>query len=396
MHKYHQEFHLKKFIHNKYNDLVISDTFRMVALSLASLFIPIFLLEIGFSIMQICYYELGLFVTSIFCHYFILSFLPQWGIKKSLIVSYLLTIVFYFTLYFSDSLISDFGKNMFLVFVTVFNVIPTALYWSSHHVYFIKTTNGKNDGKKLGILVGVPAILCIASPFFGSILITNYGFYGTFIVSIVLMVFASYALTFSKDIHTSSKLEFKKIIDLGFMKKNFIFILQGVGYSATSFIWPVLLFLMSIKLISLGFLYLFSNIVAAVTTYLGGKNTDTKGSRYIGRIGAAGHGFSLIFRALSTTIVTMTAFQTMGGFFGGLLDIALDSSFFKRSHSDIANSIMNREFYMYLGRIILVLILIFNLHYFNDIDAFVITIVIAGISSFCLNLVIKTEKSMIS
>lgn len=396
MHKYHQEFHLSKFIHNKYNDLVIADTFRVVALSLAALFIPIFLLGIGYSVLEICYYELALFITSIFTHYVVLKHLPNWGVKRSLIVSYLLTMVFYITLYFSDVLISDFGKLIFLLFVAIFNVIPTTLYWSAHHVFFLNSTDGKNDGKKLGIIMGVPTILCIASPFIGSILITKFNFYGVFIVSIVLMIFASWILTFSRDIKTESHLEIEKIIDKKFMRKNLIFALQGIGYSATSFIWPVFLFLMSIKLISLGFLYLFSNIVAAATTYLGGKKADSKGSRHIGRVGATGHGLSLIFRALSTTLFTMTAFQTMGGFFGGLLQVALDSSFFKRSHKDVANSIMNREFYMYLGRIVLVLILIINLLIFSQINAFVITLVIAGLTTFTLNIIIKSDKSMIN
>lgn len=396
MHKYHFELHLNKFLRNKYNDLLIADTFRMVALSLAALYIPIFLLENGFSILEICYYELALFVFSIIAHYLTLGYLPKWGVKKTMIVSYLLTIVFYITLYFSNALISDFGKYGFLLFVTIFNVVPTALYWSAHHVFFLESSESGKEGKQLGILVGIPTVLCIASPFIGSVLITNFDFYGVFVISIILIIFASWILTFSPDIKTDSHLELEKIIDKKFVRKNIIFTLQGVGYSATAFIWPVLLSLMSIKLISLGFLYLFSNIVNAVTTFLGGKNSDTQGSRHIGRIGATGHGLSLIFRALSTTIFTMTAFQTMGGFFSGLLDVALDSSFFKRSHNDIANSIMNREFYMYLGRIILVLSLIICLNLFTQVQAFVITLVIAGVATFALNIVIKSDKSIMN
>ena len=396
MHKYHQEFHLNKFIHNEYNDLVIADTFRNVALSLAAIFIPIFLLEIGFSVLQLCYYELGLFISSVVFHYYILAHLPHWGVKKSLIISYLLTIVFYFILYFSESLISDFGAAGFLFFLGIFNAFPTALYWSAHHVYFIKSTDGKNDGKKLGILLSVPSILCIASPFIGSILITKFDFYGVFVVSIVLMFLAAWALNFSKDMEPKIKLNLTKIINKKNKRKNLIFFLQGIGYAATSFICPVILFLMSIKIISVGFLFLFSKIFAAATTYLGGKNSDLGKSRNIGRIGAIGHGLSLIFRALSTTVLTMTAFQSMGGFFGGLLGIAIDSSFFKKSHLDIANSIMSRELYMHLGRIFLIVVLIILLSFFSIINTLIISLIIAGITTFALNLVIKSDYSMIS
>lgn len=395
MHKYHFDIHIAKFLKNKYNNLLIADTFRMVALSLVSLFIPIFLLEKGFDIVTICYYELALFVSSILCHYFVLAHLPDWGVKKSMIISYLLYVVFYLTLYFSESLIIDFGQSGFLVFLTIFNVVSTGLYWSAHHVFFIESTEDGNEGKKLGMLTGIPTILCIASPFIGSVLIDKFSFYSVFVVSIVMLIIASFILSFSPDIKAKAELDIKKIIDLSRMRKNFIYAFQGIGYAATAFLWPVLLFLLSIKLVSLGFLYLFSNIVNALTLYLGGKNSDVKGSRRIGQIGAAGHGLSLVFRAISNTIFTMTAFQTMGGFFSGLLDVALDSSFFKNSHHDTANAIMNREFYMYLGRIFLIIILLVCLNYFSVSDSFILSLVFAGVATFILNIIIKGDRSII-
>ena len=395
MHKYHFDLHIRKFLNNKYNDLLVADTFRMVALSLVSLFIPIFLLEKGFDIISICYYELALFVTSIICHYFVLAHLPDWGVKKSMIISYLLNVVFYITLYFSEFLIIDFGQGGFLVFLTIFNVVSTALYWSAHHVFFIESTEAGNEGKKLGMLTSIPTILCIASPFIGSVMIEKLSFYSVFIVSIIMLVIASFILSFSPDIKVKAELNINKIIDWPHMRKNFIFAFQGIGYAATAFLWPVLLFLLAIKLVSLGFLYLFSNIVNALTLYLGGKNSDVKGSRRIGQIGAAGHGLSLVFRAISNTIFTMTAFQTMGGFFSGLLDVALDASFFKNSHQDAANAIMNREFYMYLGRILLIIILLICLKFFTVSEAFIISLVFAGIATFVLNIIIKGDRYII-
>src|SRR3989339_674024 len=330
MDKYHNHFHITKhlhlrnFLHNEYNDLVIADTFRLLAISMVSLFIPIFLLNSSFSILEVAFMELGVFVGAILFHF----------------------------------LMAGFGKVIFLIIIAVLVVSASCFYWTTHHVYFFKSTKSRNAGKKLGILLSVPTIAGISSPFLGSILIDNFSFHTTFLVSAILMIIASSALFFSRDIKTEIDMSLKKSFNLHNPSTNIIFFIQGLGYAAVGFIWPILLFLFSIELISMGFLYLFSNIVYAAISYFGGKKTDNDHSNLIGRVGAVGHGFSMIFRALSTTILAMTAFQTMGGFFGGLVHIAIDADFFRNSHKDMANAIMCREIYMNLGRAFLVFSLI--------------------------------------
>jgi len=138
MHKYTHKFnlashiHLSRFLHNKYNELLVADTFRLVALSMISLFVPIFLLEKGFSINEIIYMEVGILSSSIILHYFVLRVIPVWGVKKTLILSYILNIVLYLSMFYVDILIADFGRIFFLTLVAVFNVLPSVLYWSAH------------------------------------------------------------------------------------------------------------------------------------------------------------------------------------------------------------------------------------------------------------------------
>ncbi|MFH1745053.1 MAG: MFS transporter [bacterium] len=388
-----KHWRLGRFFHNKYNDLVIADTFRLIALSMFSIFIPIFLIrDAGYSILDICFFEIASFFAVIILYYFTLKYLISTGVKRILIISYLLNIVFLLILYFFDTLISDFGRFAFLSMVYFFGIVPCVFYWSAHHVYFLDSIRSADEGKKLGIMTAIPTIMGIASPFIGSILITQAGFKGVFIISAALMVVASGALFFSSDIKIKLNLNFEKIIDLKNMKKNMTYAIQGIGYTATGLIWPLFLFFISIKLISMGFLYLFSNIASAVTYYFVGSKTDKPGSKNLGRIGAVGHGLFLILRAIFETILAMTAFQIMGGIFSGVLNTALDSNFFKRSHNDIGNAIMNRELYMYVGKIFFVSIFIVGLIFMNIIGALVLTLIMAGVIILTLNIVIKYEE----
>src|SRR3989339_740011 len=320
---------------------------------------PVFLLNSSFSILEVAFMELGVFVGAILFHFLTLKFLNAFGgVKRVMIWSYVIYILMYLALRYTDFLVAGFGKVIFLIIIAVLDVSASCFYWTTHHVYFFKSTKSRNAGKKLGILLSVPTIAGISSPFLGSILIDNFSFHTTFLVSAILMIIASSALFFSRDIKTEIDMSLKKSFNFHNPRTNIIFFIQGLGYAAVGFIWPILLFLFSIELISMGFLYLFSNIVYAAISYFGGKKTDNDHSNLIGRVGAVGHGFSMIFRALSTTILAMTAFQTMGGFFGGLVHIAIDADFFRNSHKDMANAIMCREIYMNLGRAFLVFSLI--------------------------------------
>lgn len=389
MDKYHHHIHIHRFIHNKYNELVISNTFRTFALSLISLFLPIFLLQSGFTMLEVLVLEVVISITVFFGHY-IAHGLVGHGIKKHLIASYVLTIIFYIFLYNTEFLVATIGKIGYLTILAVLNTMYIALFWTSFHLFFIKSTR-KNEGKKYGILMGIPVILGIVSPFVGSLLIGNFGFQVTFIVTSVLLAIGGSTLFFSKETKASTKRDMKKIIKGSGVKANWMFIFEGANTCGTAFIWPVLLYVLGMKLISLGLLYLFSNSLFAIVSYLSGKITDKHGARKIIRIGSIGHGISLILRAFTKTMLLMTFAQSLGGLFGALLFVPFRSSFYKHSHKDSSNSILNREFYLHVGRVCLFTGIIALYFAFGIQTALITSLIISGVLTFGFSVLVPED-----
>jgi len=392
-----KHFHLSRFLHNKYNDLVIADTFRHVALSMIALFVPIFLFKIGFSVLIIAYYLFFIFTGSIISHFIIFKYFIKLGVKKVLIGSYVLDIFFYLLLFSSEIVIYLFGSLAFIALTAFLFIFSTTLYWSAHHVYFVNTTTIKRSGSKVGIILAVPTIFAIIGPFLGGLLITGFSFKIAFLTSALLMIIASITLLFSENIKTAKpKLKFKKILDLKKMRKNIIYFFQGIVFAVTGFIWPFYLFIASIKLISIGAIYLLSNFLCSAASYLTGKETDKKGNKLLSIIGIMGHSLTLIFRALTKSIGGITIIQSIGGLFGGIFVTALEVGFLRHAHKDVYNSTMNRELYMHLGRAFLVLIFIVLLYLLTIIKAFVAVIIFAGISEFLISFIIKKDKALIN
>lgn len=382
--------HVHQFLHNKYNDLLISDTLRLVALSMISIFVPIYLLKSGFLLWEIIIAEAGMFTVTVMLHYAMLRYLLQKiGIRRSIFISYVFSICFYILLSMSN-LISVLGRYNYLAIIFILNSMLFAFYWNAHHIFFLNATKVRDTGKRLGLLKAIPTISGISGPFIGGILISTLGFKAVFAVSILFLIFASIALSFSKKTKIELKIDNRKVFNMKNMKRNIIFAIQGINSIAAGFMWPIFLFLASVALVSIGAIYLLSHTVNALMNYYGGKTCDSKGF-LLGRIGAIGHGLSLIFRAMSKTVLLMTTFQAMGGAFGGLLNVTLDSEFYKKSHKDSANSIMNRELYMHLGRIAAVACLGVLLIFYNPVNTLIIGLVGAGIITFLLNILMEEK-----
>lgn len=388
MEKYYHNFHLSKFIHDKYNDLVISNTFRTFALSLISLFLPIYLLKVGFTFLQIAFFEIFILISSVIMHFLSIKICAK-AMKKGLILSYLSTIMFYVILYNTDFLRVFFSDNIFLFIVGVMHVISISFYWNSFHLYFIHSTKKETQGSKYAIVTTIPVLLGIVSPFVGSILISKFSFKFTFLVAVILVMIGAIVLFFSEEMSTPCRLNRKKILNGISIKSNILFFIEGANTIGTGFLWPVLLYFLDVRLVMMGLFYLFSNTVFSVVSFMSGRFTDKHGHKKIMAVGSIGHGFSLIFRALSKTFFLMTFMQSLGGLFGALLFVPFRSIFYKSSHEDSVNNVMNREFYMHLGRIFIFILVIIMIMFYSIITTLIFLLIVIGIMTFGFSILIR-------
>jgi len=386
---------IRHAMHNRYYDLVIADALRSAALSMVALFVPLFLLKKGYEIDIVTVYYLSFYILSIIGHYALLKVINKIGIKKSLVISYATEIIFCVVLYNYEKLTDAFGNNFYFLFLIIPAVMAAVFYWTAHHIYFFASSHAKNEGAKLGFLYAVPTILAIFMPFLGGFLITVFGFKLTFAISIILLILASFVLFLSRSINARVDIQTDKIFDFYKDNKNWIYFIQGVDFFVAGIIWPIYMFIMSINFLSIGFIYIFANAANAASCYVSGKIADKIGSRTLGRVGVVGHAASLVLRAFSEKVLSMSIALTLGGLFTGVMQISLDSAFYKHSHKNIGSAMMNRELYMHLGRIFMVLFFLFCLLIWNVYISLVITMLFAAFIVFMLNFVIKRDKVII-
>lgn len=389
MEKYKHHLHINKLLHNGYNDLVFSNTFRNFGLSLISIFLPVFLLRSGITFRELLAFEVTVLIISLVLHFLINTLLNHVGVKKVLISSYMFSILFYLILHFFGIASTKVGMPVFLMILAFLSALYTSLYWMAYHYYFILSTKGKSKGSKLGILVSVPVMLSVLSPFVGSVIIENVGFGGAFTATILCMACAMVALLFSEEMYIETKNDMEEIINKKKMKQNLVFLIEGLAAIGAIFIWPVLLFYLSISITSMGIFYLVSNIVYAIVTVYSGKRVDKKKFNLF-KYGVIGHALTYIIRPFAKSALAIVSAQSIGGFFHPLWVIPLHSLFYKRSEASTSNNVMNREFWMHAGRITYFIFLLILSIFMNPIVVLTVGLIISGGLLFLLNTLFKT------
>ncbi|MEA3450259.1 MAG: MFS transporter [Patescibacteria group bacterium] len=393
-------FHFNRFVHNEYNDLVIADTLRQIALSMVSVFIPIYLLKINFSLNEVFLYLFLSYIGQIFAAYLATVKIESWSVKRVLIFSYLINIALYLILSSAEIMILNIPKLLFIFLIAVIAAIQTAFFWTAHHFYFLSIGKDKdnNSGSKTGILNGIPVLFGVIGPFLGGYLITKSGFSLVFMISALLLIMASMALFFSKDIKIKNRtIRFRKIIDAKRPVKNWIYVLQGIKLVIFAVSWPLIMYYLDISLVGIGSVYLLSNVVHSIFCYEAGHWSDRRGSRAIIQIGLFGHNISLVARGLISTIAGAGVWTTVGGVFGALNAIPLEADFYyyARKIRDYANANVNREFYVIVGQVFTVLFFFITSNFFSDLITLRLSMFMAALATIIMMMFVSVDKDLI-
>jgi len=388
-----RHLHINKLIYEGYNDLIISNTLRSFGLSLTSLFIPLFLLKIGITFKEIIFYEIILLLISINLLIIINHFINKIGIKKILLFSHILNIIFYITLINAKKIIYNTGKLQFIIISASCFAIFTSTYWMTYQLYFIKVRNNKSKTKKLSLMIIIPVLLSISSPLIGSIIIEKINFEITFFFTILLIILSMIFTISLKDIKVNTKFKIKKIIRLNEAKINLLFFVEGIIFVGTGFLWPILLFLFSVQIITMGLLYMISDIVYAILTHQKSINKNRTRLRYVPQ-SLIGQIIGVIMKVLAKGIYILLGIQSMGGFFMPLWTIPTHSLFYKRSKKNLPENILSRELYQHSGRLITLFILFALVYLLGPIKAIITTLIISGLSAILLNFYIPSLEKI--
>ncbi|MDO9399462.1 MAG: MFS transporter [bacterium] len=268
------------FLKREIAELYISVAIKTFALSMISIFEPLYLYELGFSISQILFY----FALTYILYFFVVplggKIINRFGFEHSNLFSIPFCILYFLTLYFISF-------NSFLIFLApIFSVIYKMLYWPSYHADFAKYGVEKERGKEVGILDSISQLFGAIGPLIGGLIIVFFGFNVLFIVvSCVLLASAIPLFTTKEKFISQEKFYYKKCFERLFSQRNrkCMWKFMGIGEEMISFVvWPIFIFLIIKNYSIIGGLISLSILISIfVTSYMGYSFDNGNGKKML-------------------------------------------------------------------------------------------------------------------
>ncbi|NQZ84124.1 MAG: MFS transporter [Nanoarchaeales archaeon] len=365
---------IKDIFSNKgMNHFYISYSIRSFALSLITLFIPLYLLKLNYAIKEIfLFFAIG-YLVHILILIPVVFLAKKIGIIKTMLTSIIFIISFYFALYNIQT------YELSIPFVAILFGLNSSLFWTSYHLYIANKGSSKNNGKELGMLKNFSSICSALGPVIGGMLLFLINFKFLFIISSFLLLFSIYPLFKVNEIYLYYTFNFKKIFLTQKIGDYFALIGFGIENHADEVMWPIFIFISVISSYQLfGFLFSFTFMISIFFTYFIGYYTDKNKNKLL-KIGAILNSINWILRIFSKTTLTIFLVNISAKISDSITNISFDAICYEKARNQgIVNFIIFREFFILIGTVF-----VYSLMYFypNFIMLFIIS---ATVSLFYL------------
>jgi MFS family permease len=345
------------FLHNKeLGELYACLALRSFAMAMISIFIPIYLLNLGYSFQTVLIYYAILSFTHALVTIPAAKLGSRIGFKHLMLISMFFIIAHFLLLYSLET------YDFWLYIIPILYGIHSALFWTGYHVDFAKSSDQKHRGREVGFIKIITSLVHVIGPLAGGLIIAFLGFHILFIICIIIFIFAALPLFMTKDIHDPFNFSIREVF-LEQKKGSFVgYIGHGFESTINHVIWPIFVFFFIISDFTvLGSIYSVSLIFGLIFTFIVGIFSDNH--RYlVMKIGSVLNSIIWIFRIFIRTSGQVFLVDSFIGISRTLLYVPYDAlSYDKAANQGIVNHIVFREMTINLaGAVVLLIVLSFS------------------------------------
>lgn len=381
-HTYHRHG-IYDLLHSEFRLFEFSIWLHVFSRSMIAIFIPIILLQLGYSIGEVMIYYLVYNIFDVPLNFFAGWLTRKIGARLVIILGSLASIAFFVGLYYLTA-----GNWPLLIAIALFAALYDVLYWVAHIYFFMKCTKqDTNLGKDTSSLRIVKKIAGILAPAIGAIILIFFNQKILIIVSVIVLALSIWPLLKIKGVKDKPEGKAKsarEFFDSWDKLKDYIFqSLSSLHGSAEGDMWPIFIFLLFESIESVAIIPIIVSITAIVFTYFTGKVKRASRNKMI-MIGSLLIALTWIIRLSFTNAIILYASVFLIGFFAILVDIPLDSNIFEKGkQSDALSASMYRNTFSMFAKMLLfaVLALLVNVFHVSFIIAAAAMFVLMALSA---------------
>ena len=346
------------------SELYVTHALRAFAAAMISIFVPIYLFQLQYSIFQIIYYFIlseGFMTVFILLTSLLAKKLP---LKHMMAISVPLHIVFLLMLYTFDSV----GWGLELL--ALFDGAAVAFYWLPFHLDFSQNSLHDFRGREVGLLQTATVGVTLLAPIVGGTIVVLLGFHWLYIAGIVLMISSIIPLFLSKEIFDEPKFSFKDSLNFP-AREALMHFAWGARTTAELLFWPLFLFVLLNSAFTLGLITTIGALFSALATLWDGKITDSLKRNVMVSIATIVESVSWFVRIITTTILGIIGISIVSGAAFTSIDVPYRAFFYDQTNKTKRSEyIIFRQLWLFAGRLfILGILLLAGLSFTNTLVA---------------------------
>ncbi len=322
---------------------------RSFAGGMVSIFIPIYLLKLGYEVRQVLWFFL-FYSFFVLISFFLVAFLStKFGVRKIFFMFFPALLIYLMGLYFLPIL------NIPLFLLAFVYALAMAFYYFGYHMFFKSFTSLEKIGDSVAKSYAIPKMLSIFSPFIGGLIAYYLGLGTLLITAFVINLFAIIPISKVNKIEVKIDFQISKIWQFFKKSKKYFWaeIFKNVDEDIEGVILPIFVYLAFKNIISIGILGTFLSIGGIIFTLFVGKSFDKYKKIKFYSIGAFLMIIVWIMRfAYQDNQVIFLISSMFAGFFGILISVPFYSKMYKMAkEKETDELIVFREIPNFIGRL---------------------------------------------
>jgi len=350
----HHHFHKIHLLKDELSEVYWNLAIQSFGLSLISIFIPIYLLQLGYTVSNVLLFMIFYFgMVAVFSPLSAL-FANKFGFKHVILFRTPLLLAFMAGLYF----LPNFRNIIF--FIAIVGGIAGSLYWISINSIFSKASDKKHRGKQVGKLVSLPSFASLLGPLIGGFVAVAFGMDILLIISFVILLVSPIPLFFTKEVKPHVKFSLKKLMTKEHAKFLKGFLADGPRFVAGAILWPIFVYIILNDTVSVGIMATLGSVGVILFTVYIGKISDKINRNVLLRLGGILGALIWSIRIFAKQAWHVFVLTFCAGMFTVLIDVPFIAMSFDKASKDKDDAfIVFRELGLGFGRVITLVVLMF-------------------------------------
>ncbi len=252
-----------------------------LGLGLVSVFIPIYLLELGYPFYMVMLWLIihhGTLLIGAFVTVYISN---RIGLIRCLYIRFVLLIASLLLLFVLPS------YPILFYIIPIISGFESALYWIPLNILFVRKTETKTMGSSMSKFFNYPKIIGLFAPLIGAFIITKFSYPVLFFIAMCLVFVSMIPLLPLRSEKTHFRFTWAAVKEI-WQKNKVYFIPEIVDNFAedAGVILTLFIYLNLLNVLDIGWIGTVTSLVVVLFTYFVGDMTDTKNKHKLIRVGA--------------------------------------------------------------------------------------------------------------